>query len=212
MAEPQLVDYMQNAPELPAKDKKAIHERRTKKRKLRKKGGVPPVKLAKFVKKYIESGNATEAYRYAYPSAGPTTANSRAYRLLQREQVKEKIKQAMTRAQLDTGELVGVKKDIIAQGTEQLKNQTVKPELLNKTVQELLELQMKISEKNHQESNILNMLNININAPAQEWAGKALKTLEFFDNVLEGSDGVETEPEQTQKSKELRTQLEALTR
>lgn len=51
------------------------------------------VKQEKFVRKYLECGNASEAYRYAYDSARmkEETVNNAAYKLLQKGEIRARL-------------------------------------------------------------------------------------------------------------------------
>jgi|SRR3989344_1036932 len=156
---------------------------------LRKMGRIPEVKVAKFVKAYLATGNLTESILQSYPNMKKrTSARSYGNRLIKHPDVQRQLQKALKRANLDTNELVGIKKDIIHQGASQLPGKDISPELLNKTIQELLDLQIRAQEKGQDRtSNVWNYLRIDINStPMKEIEAKASDLKQFFGGILEG--------------------------
>jgi len=173
-----------------------------------KKGGIPELRISKFVRVYLKTANLTEAALTAYPGIKRTTARNMGAKLIKRPEIQQKLAIALKRADMNMDELVGIKKDIIAQGAEQLPEKDISPELLNKTIDGLIDFQLRAQEKNPQH-NINTFLNIDIDTVSlKELAIKAKKQLRWFDSITEDAVEDPRSEEQKQKSKQLREDLD----
>ena len=123
-------------------------------------GRMTTMKKKKFVKELIATGNITEATQRAYPNATRRSASAIGNKLLKREDIQLQLQEAMAKSGLNIDKIVDNKKKIIAKGMTQLKSQRVSPELVNKSLDDLMNIYMKLGKGNKTQTNI----NINVDA------------------------------------------------
>lgn len=100
------------------------------------------VKQKKFVSGMVRHGNQTRAARDAYETKKDSSAGAIGTQLMRRDDVRKELQRQLTEQGMSIKYLLEGKKRIITRGMEDVGQMPVKPEILNKTLDSMIELYM----------------------------------------------------------------------